>query len=364
MLVLVGIGVIVGIFLLLNGSASSSERTATARSLEMTQTSLAALLVTEGPVPTPRIITVTQPDPEITATKPPSVEPTEEPIATSGSEPPANARLGDTWTSPVDGMVMAYIPAGEFQMGSETGDDDEKPIHTVSLDAFWMDLTEVTNAMFEQFANASGYQTTAEKEGSAWVFDLQSKEWKDTSGADWRHPQGPESSIRFIERSSSGAGELGDAAAYCEWAGRRLPTEAEWEKAARGTDGRTYPWGEDAPNGELANFADRSLEVNWADKNVDDGYQFTAPVGSYPKGVSPYGIFDLAGNVWEWVADWYSETYYQSAPRNNPAGPASGEYRVLRGGSWSDEARNLRAANRSRYNPGNRLNNIGFRCAR
>jgi len=352
-LALIGIGVIVGLFLWLNGGTSPSERTATAYSVQMTQTSLAARLATEEPETTPRIITATQPDPEINATETPTVEITDEPGATAGSEPPANASQGDAWTSPVDGMLMAYIPAGEFEMGSNEY-DDEKPIHSVYLDAFWMDVTEVTNEMFEKFVQASGYQTTAEKEGSGWVFDSQSNEWKETDGADWRHPAGPASSIDSLKDHPVVQVSWEDANTYCEWAGRRLPTEAEWEKAARGgLEGRTYPWGDEEPACE---------------RGAQNGAQFggcegdTAPAASF--GANGYGLFDMAGNVWEWVADWYSDTYYQSSSKSNPAGPASGEYRVLRGGSWGVVARFLRAAVRLRFFPDFRYYDVGFRCAR
>jgi formylglycine-generating enzyme required for sulfatase activity len=204
-----------------------------------------------------------------------------------------------------------YIPAGEFIMGSGNGDSDEQPVRRVYLDAYWMYETEVTNAQYAEFVG--GNTTLVE------------------------HP------VKNVTWH--------DAVAYCAWAGGRLPTEAEWEKAARGTDGRTYPWG-DSWNASNANSS-----------HAADGYDQTAPVGSFPGGASPYGLLDMAGNVWEWVGDWYASGYYANAPDNNPSGPNSGEYRVLRGGSWFNIGHtNLRAANR-RASSSSAGDYFGFRCA-
>ncbi len=274
--------------------------------------------------------------------------------------------IGSTMISEKDGMEMVYVPAGEFLMGSPDGegDDDEHPQHTVYLDAFWIDKTEVTNAMFAKFVESEAYQTTAEKEGCGWVYQPDKDAWDCISGADWRHPRGPDSDLSGLDSHPVVQVSWFDAKAYCEWAGKRLPTEAEWEKTARGTDGRTYPWGNewDVRTTSRLNFADKNTNFDWSDKESDDGYQYTAPVGSYPVGASPYGALDMAGNVWEWVADWYDANYYANSPSRNPTGPESGDARVLRGGSWDNYVGFVRAANRLRRNPDLRLDNLGFRC--
>ncbi|MGB0385285.1 MAG: SUMF1/EgtB/PvdO family nonheme iron enzyme [Ardenticatenaceae bacterium] len=273
--------------------------------------------------------------------------------------PNLNLGMGTTMVSPKDGMVMVYVPAGEFLMGSPQvgffkrlfGDafPNEMPQRKVYLDAYWIDQTPVTNRMFAKFVAETGYQTQGEKEG--WSSE-RLPEWLSANiqGANWQHPHGPESDLTGKWDHPVVCLSWHDAQAYCAWAGRRLPTEAEWEKAARGTDGRTYPWGDAEPNDKLLNFKMKGKD--------------TTPVGSYPAGASPYGALDMAGNVWELTADWYDADYYKNGSLHNPTGPTNGTHRVLRGGSWNyDEARRLRAGYRGTYLPGYRFGNSGVRCA-
>jgi len=237
------------------------------------------------------------------------------PEVPSADQPPTAADTGDPWTRPADSMVMLYVPAGDFLMGSADADidailaqcngcerdrhTDETPQHTVTLDAFWIDRTEVTHAQYASFLNVLGghkgkcegqdcIATKSEDDNSH--IRQQGGQYVVESGYE-EHP--------MIEVSWYGA------QSYCEWVGARLPTEAEWEKAARGTDGRIYPWG-DTFDGTRLNFCDLNCEHNWKKSDVDDDSARTAPAGSYPAGASPYGALDMAGNVWEWVADWYA----------------------------------------------------------
>ncbi len=265
----------------------------------------------------------------------------------------------------MDGGVLVFVPAGEFVMGRGdtdlTGDvvldrlfeqggwwEHEKPAHMVYVDALWMYQKEVTNEQFETFVTSTGYETTAEKDGSSFVDRYSSGGY--VEGAYWVAPFGPGSDLSGLMLHPVVHVSWYDADAYCSWAGGRLPTEAEWEKAARGTDGRIYPWGNEAPSCHLSNYQ--------GCKGSGVGVQ----VGSYPAGTSSYGVLDMAGNVWEWVGDWFSADYYSISPYENPTGPASGEYRVLRGGSWDDSEWQLRASDRGKDYP--RLTDIviGFRC--
>ena len=316
-------------------------------------TTLAPTATLAPPLPTASL-------PPASDTPPPSPTDTPVPTATPTLGP------GSTRAAAADGMLQVFVPAGEFSMGSTSDDplayDDEQPRHTVYLDAYWIDATEVTIASFAAFVAATGYETAAERAGTGQVFSLQTQAWQTVPGADWQHPAGPGSTVAVLDDHPVGQISWSDAVAYCEWAGRRLPTEAEWEKAARGTDARAYPWGDTPPAGHLLNFADRSLSVDWADPDADDGAQFAAPVGTYPDGASPYGALDLAGNAWEWVADFSDPAYYAASPYANPPGPASGEEHVLRGGSWWAAARDVRSTVRDSV-VDIPYDIYGFRCA-
>ncbi|HET9961066.1 MAG TPA: formylglycine-generating enzyme family protein [Nitrospiraceae bacterium] len=222
---------------------------------------------------------------------------------------------------------MVRIPAGEFLMGSDSGEQDERPAHRVYLAAFAIDRYEVTVAEFAEFMAAQAVEPPFK--------------WAEARKAN--HRDKPVAGVDWF-----------DARDYCRWRGKRLPTEAEWEKAARGTDGRTYPWGEDRPTKAHTNAG----QMKWT------GYDSLARVGRYERGQSPYGVHDMAGSLWEWVADWYEQTYYSSSPDVNPIGPSAGPLRVLRGGAWNNDARTIRSANRAAYAPDARRNDVGFRCAK
>jgi formylglycine-generating enzyme required for sulfatase activity/serine/threonine protein kinase len=262
---------------------------------------------------------------------------------------------------PTGGSVsMMYVPAGDFTMGTDLGNDYEKPPHRVYLDAFWIDRTEVTNAQFAAFVEATGYQTDAERRGGGANYSAQGREL--VEGANWRHPQGRRSDLVGLDEHPVILVSWNDAAAYCAWRDARLPTEAEWEKAARGDDGRKHPWG-DLFQRDSLNYCEVNCLFDWRTAGADDGYRFTAPVGSYPAGASPYGAVDMAGNVREWVADWYREDYYGHSPSANPTGPATGAMRTARGSAWHDVEWTIRVTDRFRYDPASAGDEVGFRCA-
>jgi len=241
-------------------------------------------------------------------------------------------------TTKKDRAAMVLVPAGTFQMGSINGDYDERPRHTVYIDAFYIDKYEVTNKQYRLFVKETGHP---EPVGYGFVNGQGVNDFRPWQDSRFNAPDQPVVCVSWE-----------DAVAYAKWAGKRLPTEAEWEKAAKGTLGASYPWGFSAPTADLARF------------NLDFETGYPAVVGSYPAGASPYGCLDIAGNVWEWCADWYNERYYESSPTENPPGPQSGGMgRVLRGGSWANRGPLLRTEVRFCAPPKKKAYYIGFRCA-
>jgi formylglycine-generating enzyme required for sulfatase activity len=276
--------------------------------------------------------------------------------AQASASPPAQATLGDTWTRPGDGMVMLYVPGGTFQMGSSQAQiaealelcdpsvsngecpralfDDETPQHTVTLDGFWIDQTEVTNTQYRLCLEAGVCQDTP-----------------CLSEVNHNAPDQPVGCVTW-----------NDANTFCQWAGTRLPTEAEWEYAARGPRASLFPWGNTFDPTRL-NYCEINCYSPWRDTEHDDGYNLAAPVGEFASGVSWCGALDMAGNVLEWVADWYDAGYYNLSPIENPQGPDSGTERVMRGGASNQNPSYQRTAWRSSLIPSGWYGLLGIRCA-
>ncbi len=267
-------------------------------------------------------------------------------------------------SKPVDTTGMVRIDGGEFLMGSDDGFPFEGPPHRVLLDSFWIDETEVTNARFTEFVAATEHVTTAEQLGNSGVFLPSNHEWVLIDGADWRRPEGPDSNIDARMDHPVVHMSWDDAAAYCDWAGKRLPTEAEYEYAARGgLEGAEYAWGDEFnPKSE---FRANTWQGYFPDQDqVRDGFSGVAPVKSFPP--NAYGLYDITGNVWEWVHDWYDPNYYRVSPERNPQGPSQGAEKVQRGGSWLcsvNYCQGYRVASRMKTARDSGLNNLGFRCA-
>jgi formylglycine-generating enzyme required for sulfatase activity len=279
---------------------------------------------------------------------------------------------------------MARVRGAEYRMGTEDRSgfpaDGEGPVRDVQVDSFRIDIAAVTNSQFAEFIGASGYRTEAETYGWSYVFHMLASEevkrrtpqrpdttpwWVPVSGAYWAAPEGPGSDVDKRMDHPVIHVSWNDAVAYCDWAGTRLPTEAEWEFAARGgLDQRRYPWGDKlTPKGEhRCNIWQGTFpEVN----SSADGWVGTAPVDAYkPNG---FGLYNTSGNVWEWCADWFSPSYHLRAERENPQGPATGQRRVLRGGSYlchRSYCNRYRVAARSSNTPDSSAGNLGFRCVR
>ncbi|WP_024355387.1 formylglycine-generating enzyme family protein [Leucobacter chironomi] len=319
--------------------------------------------------------------------------------AAEGSKPPAPLNLEVRPLAPAPAgaheIEQCRIPAGTFTMGDASGDglaaDGELPLHRVELDAFEIDATPVTNAQFARFVEHTGYVTDAERTGASAVFHLLvaaptadiagpiagTPWWIGVRGADWRHPGGRASSLAGLDQHPAVHVSWHDALAYCAWAGRRLPTEAEWERAARGgLAGATYPWGDDPIDGSDGIWRANVWQgVFPAHNTAADGWIGTAPVRSFaPNG---YGLWQSVGNVWEWCADRFDPDYYTVAPLANPRGPegddplggerrgeGGGERRVLRGGSYlchPSYCNRYRNSARSSNTPDSTMGNAGFR---
>ena len=267
---------------------------------------------------------------------------------------------------------MVFISAGEFLMGTPEGEGafDEHPQHEVYLDAYYIDKYEVTNAQFQEFVEATGYVTDAERKGYGEVWNpkenspyLRLHNFADVNWScpnAWRttdnrpHPKAWEN-YQLSDKMDCPVVQVSwnDAQAYAAWAGKRLPTEAEWEKAARGTDGRKWPWG---------NVFD--LDIGGVTVHANIGSDGPLSVSCFPTGISPYGVYNLTGNVQEWVADWYAPDYYAHSSLNNPKGPNTGQFRVLRGGSWKQsKSYQVLSADRAYQLPNYSSNFVGFRCA-
>ena len=256
-----------------------------------------------------------------------------------------NNKYTDGTTSGLSSDNMVYVEGGTFMMGSNAGSDDEKPVHSVTVNSFYISKYEVTVGEFEKFIKATGYKTDAEKEGFSYIWT--GSNWDKQNGVNWRCGVSGERRRENEKNHPVIHVSQNDAKAYTEWAGGRLPTEAEWEFVARGGN---------KSKGYKYSGSDNIDEVAWYNNNSNSK---THEVGT--KAPNELGIYDMSGNVWEWCQDWYSENYYGSSPSNNPEGPSSGTYRVLRGGSWGNNVDNCRSAVRGRINPVVRFYDGGFR---
>jgi serine/threonine protein kinase/formylglycine-generating enzyme required for sulfatase activity len=313
--------------------------------------------------------TKSAPTVDLEETVPPSPEATlvvetKVPEQLTNTPAPTEPNPGDVVTNPLDGAKLSYIPEGCFSMGATKADNEyvlerESPVHEVCLDGYWVYLTEVTVDQFGIFVDDTGYLTTAERLGYAIVytqFEDGDFDWDKTPGAFWRYPRGLDHAIPPGNHPVDQV-TVADAQAYCEWAGWRLPTEAEWEHAARGAANSLYPWGNTLPTGSLLNLCDSNCPGLDEESPHNDGYARAAPVGSFPP--NSFGLYDMAGNVWEWVTDWYGA--YSSMKQDNPTGPASGAERLTRGGSWGYGEGGARSTYRHRLGD-EPIETVGFRC--
>jgi formylglycine-generating enzyme required for sulfatase activity len=293
--------------------------------------------------------TATPPPPSLTASPLPSKTSTAAPTETASPTTTPTITFTPSLTPyptmivDAHGAAMVLVPAGEFLMGSESWSGSEKPAHTVYLDSYYIDQYEVSVGAYAEFLNEVGNQIEGVAGKAHWVEepdpDLHLHRVEGVWQADEGRANHPMNEVTWF-----------GARAFCEWRGARLPSEAEWEKAARGTDGRTYPWGEEEPTCLMANFA--------------GCYYDSVPVDSYPEWVSPYGAYNMAGNVHEWTNDWYDPEYYANSPYENPTGPESGDYKIFRGASWFNGNFQTRTTYRYPKLPVLTYMANGFRCAK
>lgn len=281
------------------------------------------------------------------------------------SEAPSGAIADKLSGSPPDTTGMVLIPGGEFMMGTDAGEYVyEGPVHRVDLDSFYIDRHEVTNGQYAAFADDTDYVTESERLGWSGVFDLRQNGWTKGDGADWRHPHGPGSSHADMEDFPVVHVSWADAVAYCNWRGTRLPTEAEFEFAARGgLEEAVYSWGNELTPGGVHRANLWQGQFPHQDRGLD-GYGSHGPVEQFPP--NGYGVYDMTGNVWEWVSDWFAPDYFAKSPTKNPQGPRTGAQKVQRGGSWlcsENYCQGYRVAARMMTDPDSGLNNLGFRCA-
>jgi sulfatase modifying factor 1 len=278
-----------------------------------------------------------------------------------------------------EGMVK--LNGGLFWMGTESAEgfaaDGEGPIRDVTLDAFYMDQYPVTNRAFREFINSTGYKTEAERFGWSFVFHTHIPKhavddtvkgiewWCKVNDAAWNRPEGPDSNVDSRDNYPVVHASWHDALEYCRWSGKRLPTEAEWEYAARGgLEQKTYPWGDElTPDGKhLCNIWQGSFPY---EDLGEDGFTAPAPVDAYPP--NGYGLFTITGNAWEWCADWFDPSWHVTATRRNPVGPPQGSLRVIKGGSYlchKSYCNRYRVAARTSNTPDSSTTNISFRCVR
>jgi serine/threonine-protein kinase len=298
----------------------------------------------------------------------------------SSSTPPSCSRAGEEWVDPTDGATLVCIPSGDFIMGSKDTNliakkkAEELLFEKIYLDAYWIDQTEVSVEQFQKFVNDTDYITDAEKDHSGHTMNVIENTWSINSKADWLHPHGTSEE----EKSDHPVTQVSwnDAVAYCEWAGRTLPTEAQWEKAARGTNGYSFPFEYDRQYVYClnSNFSDQSLGAKWSKDGCDDGYKYTAPIYEdfYCRSYlgecasvldNPYNLYNMLGNVTEWVRDDWNGKYYRSISSNNPVYQNNSDQKCMRGGSWGSMPEKTRPTNRDYDQIDAAYDTLGFRCA-